>query len=110
MTRPIKGTSAADRDPSELESSSKDAAELHMIVDLMRNDLGRVCEVGTVGVRHGRRIESHPTVHHGVGEVEVMGLNNYTFKVHVPPERDSEYASVTKRLPLCWPQTQSLRK
>ncbi len=72
VTRPIKGTSAADRDPSELESSSKDAAELHMIVDLMRNDLGRVCEVGTVGVRHGRRIESHPTVHHGVGEVEGM--------------------------------------
>ena len=72
VTRPIKGTSAADRDPSELESSTKDAAELHMIVDLMRNDLGRVCEVGSVGVPHGRTIESHPTVHHGVGEVRGM--------------------------------------
>jgi para-aminobenzoate synthetase component 1 len=40
-----------------------------MIVDLMRNDLGRVCEPGTVSVPRGRRIESHPTVHHGVGEV-----------------------------------------
>jgi len=69
ITRPIKGTRPADRDPKELESSAKDAAELHMIVDLMRNDLGRVCEVGSVNVRHSRRIESHPTVHHGVAEV-----------------------------------------
>jgi para-aminobenzoate synthetase component 1 len=35
----------------------------------MRNDLGRVCEPGTVQVIEGRMIESHPTVHHGVGEI-----------------------------------------
>ena len=69
VTRPIKGTRPADRDPAELEASSKDAAELHMIVDLMRNDLGRVCELGSVQVVHQRHIETHPTVHHGVGEV-----------------------------------------
>ena len=40
-----------------------------MIVDLMRNDLGRVCEPGSVRVVEGRTIESHPTVHHGVGEI-----------------------------------------
>ncbi|MAB82443.1 MAG: aminodeoxychorismate synthase component I [Phycisphaerae bacterium] len=69
VTRPIKGTRPADRDPAELEASAKDAAELHMIVDLMRNDLGRVCELGSVQVVHRRHIETHPTVHHGVGEV-----------------------------------------
>ena len=69
ITRPIKGTRPADCDPAELEASAKDAAELHMIVDLMRNDLGRVCELGSVQVRHPRCIETHPTVHHGVGEV-----------------------------------------
>ncbi len=68
-TRPIKGTRPASTPPAELERSEKDAAELNMIIDLMRNDLGRVCEYGSVRVPHGRVIESHPTVHHGVGEV-----------------------------------------
>jgi len=68
-TRPIKGTLPAAQPPEVLHASAKDAAELHMIVDLMRNDLGRVCEVGSVHVPCPRRIETHPTVHHGVGEV-----------------------------------------
>ncbi len=68
-TRPIKGTRAASAHPSSLLHSPKDAAELHMIVDLMRNDLGRICEFGSVEVSNPRSIESHPTVHHGVGEV-----------------------------------------
>lgn len=68
-TRPIKGTRPAASDPDELRRSEKDAAELHMIVDLMRNDLGRVCEFGSVRVPHPRIIESYPTVHHGVAEV-----------------------------------------
>ena len=69
VTRPIKGTRPASVPAAELLESSKDAAELHMIVDLMRNDLGRVCEFGSVRVPAARTIETHPTVHHGVGEV-----------------------------------------
>ncbi len=71
-TRPIKGTRPSDRSVEELERSEKDAAELHMIVDLMRNDLGRVCRVGSVRVSQSRTIESHPTVHHGVAEITGM--------------------------------------
>ena len=82
VTRPIKGTRpaqvaadamassmASSMAPSmadELMASAKDAAELAMIVDLMRNDLGRVAEVGTVAVTEGRVLETHSTVHHGV--------------------------------------------
>jgi anthranilate/para-aminobenzoate synthase component I len=68
-TRPIKGTRPSDVDAGELAGSTKDAAELHMIVDLMRNDLGRVCRFGSIEVPSGRTIETHGTVHHGVGEV-----------------------------------------
>jgi para-aminobenzoate synthetase component I len=71
ITRPIKGTRprAAGMDV-ELRDSAKDQAELNMIVDLERNDLGRVCEVGTVKVTQPRAIEAHPTVYHGVTTVE----------------------------------------
>ncbi len=68
-TRPIKGTRPASANPNELRNSEKDAAELHMIVDLLRNDLGRVCDYGSVRVTQPRTIESHPTVHHGVATV-----------------------------------------
>jgi len=68
-TRPIKGTRPAEAEPAELAASEKDAAELHMIVDLLRNDLGRVCDYGSVQVTQPRTIESHPTVHHGVASV-----------------------------------------
>ncbi len=69
VTRPIKGTLASSGLASALEGSGKDAAELHMIVDLMRNDLGRVCRFGSVRVEERRAIETHPTVHHGVATV-----------------------------------------
>ncbi len=68
-TRPIKGTRALHRDAEALRASEKDAAELHMIVDLMRNDLGRVCELGSVRVTRAREIEPHPTILHAVAEV-----------------------------------------
>lgn len=68
-TRPIKGTRPSGDDPASLRDSAKDAAELHMIVDLMRNDLGRVCRYGSVHVAAPRSIETHGTVHHGVAEV-----------------------------------------
>jgi para-aminobenzoate synthetase component 1 len=55
---------------AELLASIKDAAELNMIVDLERNDLGRICRTGTVRVTEPRHIETHPTVHHGVATVE----------------------------------------
>jgi para-aminobenzoate synthetase component 1 len=71
VTRPIKGT--RPRGPGmeqQLRHSAKDEAELNMIVDLERNDLGRVCEVGAVKVTQPRTIEAHPTVYHGVATVE----------------------------------------
>jgi len=71
ITRPIKGT--RPRQPGmdiELLRSAKDQAELNMIVDLERNDLGRVCRVGSVKVTQPRTIEAHPTVFHGVATIE----------------------------------------
>ena len=74
--RPIKGTirrgcNAADDDArkTELANSEKDRAENVMIVDLMRNDLGRVCEWGSVHVPQLYQIETFPTLHHGVSVV-----------------------------------------
>jgi len=65
-TRPIKGTRPSAVSAQALRDSDKDRAELAMIVDLMRNDLGRVCRYGSIRVDQARTIESHPTVHHGV--------------------------------------------
>jgi anthranilate/para-aminobenzoate synthase component I len=70
-TRPIKGT--RPRQPGrdlELRQSAKDQAELNMIIDLERNDLGRVCEIGSIKVTQPRTIEAHPTVYHGVATIE----------------------------------------
>lgn len=64
-TRPMKGTRPAG-ESSALEASLKDRAELAMIVDLMRNDLGRVCAFGSVSVDEPRVIESHGRGHVGV--------------------------------------------
>ena len=70
-TRPIKGTRPRGKTPeedetlaSELLSSSKDRAENIMIVDLERNDLGRVCRFGTVKVTELAILEVFPTVFH----------------------------------------------
>jgi anthranilate/para-aminobenzoate synthase component I len=71
ITRPIKGT--RPRAPGmerELLESAKDQAELNMIVDLERNDLGRVCEIGSVRVSEARAIETHPTVYHGAATIQ----------------------------------------
>lgn len=61
VTRPMKGTrDAADSGSNtDLVTNPKDHAELTMIVDLMRNDLGRVCEYGSVHVEEPRSIEHH---------------------------------------------------
>ncbi len=69
-TRPIKGTRPLGQGMAdELRDSAKDTAELNMIVDLERNDLGRVCETGSVRVTQPRHIEEHPTVYHGVATI-----------------------------------------
>ncbi|MHC4953374.1 MAG: aminodeoxychorismate synthase component I [Planctomycetota bacterium] len=75
-TRPIKGTRPRGKDDAddarlarELMGSEKDEAELAMIVDLERNDLGRVSEPGSVVVRSAAEIESYAAVHHRVAAV-----------------------------------------
>ena len=89
-TRPMKGTrprgrtDVEDREAaSELHASEKDRAENVMIVDLMRNDLGKVCVPSSIDVTEMFTIEKYPTVHQmvstvtgqpsaGVGPVEVL--------------------------------------
>ena len=70
-TRPIKGTRPRDADPckdaalaAELICSPKDRAENVMIVDLLRNDLGRVCQPGSIQVPQLLGLESYAAVHH----------------------------------------------
>jgi anthranilate/para-aminobenzoate synthase component I len=71
VNRPIKGTRPnAPGMADALLHSEKDQAELAMIVDLQRNDLGRLCEIGSVKVTQPRTIETHPTVLHGVATIE----------------------------------------
>lgn len=77
VTRPIKGTRPRDRDPArdaalaaELLASGKDRAEHVMIVDVHRNDLGRVCEFGSVQVTALAAHEAFPTVHHLTSTIE----------------------------------------
>lgn len=76
-TRPVKGTVARGSSEEEdlrlrmqLIDSEKDDAELSMIVDLLRNDLGKVCQVGSVRVREHKRIEGFENVWHLVSLVE----------------------------------------
>ena len=75
-TRPIKGTRPRSADPArdaglaaELSASAKDRAENVMIVDLLRNDLSRVCRPGTVRAAELLALEAHPTVYHLVSTV-----------------------------------------
>ena len=63
LTSPIKGTAPLDSDPAELTASAKNRAENVMIVDLMRNDLGRVCTPGSVRVPALVRAERHAVWH-----------------------------------------------
>jgi para-aminobenzoate synthetase component I len=75
-TKPIKGTRARGATPREdralareLAESVKDRAELTMIVDVARNDLGRVCEPGSIEVLRHAEVLTLPTLHHTVSTV-----------------------------------------
>ncbi|MDO8518608.1 MAG: chorismate-binding protein, partial [Deltaproteobacteria bacterium] len=68
-TRPIKGTLRRGLDPKHLLASEKDRAELLMITDLERNDLGKICETGTVVADPLFGVESFAQVHHLVATV-----------------------------------------
>src|SRR5258708_17275022 len=76
LSRPIKGTrrrspreQQAQRQRAELEQSAKDRAENVMIVDLMRNDLSRVCTAGSAVVPRLLKVQPHPGIWHLVSDV-----------------------------------------
>ena len=76
QTRPIKGTRPRDANPArdaqlayELQTSAKELAELVMITDLLRNDLGKVCEYGSVQTPDLARLEKFAQVQHLVSTV-----------------------------------------
>jgi para-aminobenzoate synthetase component 1 len=85
QTRPIKGTRPRSTDPTrdsqlsyQLQTSPKEMAELVMITDLLRNDLGRVCEFGSIHVPELARLERYPQVQHLVSTVEGALRNGVT--------------------------------
>ena len=86
-TKPIKGTRARIsgdektnvKNHTELLNSEKEKAELNMIIDLERNDLGRICKYGTIKVSQPRTIEDYPTVFHAVATVAGELRNEITF-------------------------------
>jgi len=76
-TRPIKGTRPRGKTPAEddalraeLQESAKEDAELSMIVDLLRNDIGKVCRAGSVRVLEHKRLEAYRNVYHLVSIVK----------------------------------------
>jgi para-aminobenzoate synthetase component 1 len=75
-TRPIKGTRPRGDTPEQdqalrqaLVTSAKDEAELSMIVDLLRNDLGKVCATGSVRLHEHKRVEAYQNVFHLVSVI-----------------------------------------
>ena len=76
VTRPIKGTKRRDKDPIQdqknaeaLKKSIKDQSENLMIVDLLRNDLSKNCDIGSIKVNELFELESYPNVHHLVSTI-----------------------------------------
>jgi len=94
-TVPIKGTRARGVDPeqdrarlAELLASEKEAAELHMITDLLRNDLAQVCVPGTVLVAESRAARASPKVWHTASRISGRlraGLAPFAALLHMLP-------------------------
>jgi anthranilate/para-aminobenzoate synthase component I len=82
-TRPMKGTRPAAA-AADLDASPKDRAELAMIVDLMRNDLGRVASFGSVRVDEARVLEPHGTLLQGVSSVSARLRPGFTLADAIP--------------------------
>jgi anthranilate/para-aminobenzoate synthase component I len=85
MTRPIKGTRPRSADPgddarnrAELEESEKERAELAMVIDIERNDLGRLALPGTVTMSAPPAVVSYPTVHHREATVSACLAPSYS--------------------------------
>ncbi|MCX7805270.1 MAG: anthranilate synthase component I family protein, partial [Planctomycetota bacterium] len=83
-TRPIKGTRPRGADAeadarlvADLEGSAKEKAELAMIVDLLRNDLGKVCRYGSIRVEDPGSIQTHASVHHRAATVTGLLHDRY---------------------------------
>ncbi len=94
FSKPMKGTRGRSSDPTDdaelahtLVASDKDRAENTMIVDMMRNDFGRIARVGTVQVPDLHVVESYPTVHQMVSSVtaETDASLTETFMSTFPP-------------------------
>jgi len=75
LTRPMKGTAPRYSPPEQLRASEKDQAENLMIVDLLRNDLGRIADNGSVVVDRLFEIEDYPTVWQMVSAVSARVSN-----------------------------------
>lgn len=86
-TLPMKGTAPRGATTAEdealrdfLRNDPKNQAENRMIVDLLRNDISRICEVGTLDVPELFRVETYPTVHQMVSRVRARLLEGLTFR------------------------------
>jgi len=88
VTRPIKGTRPRRNDPTEdeqqaleLKASQKENAELIMITDLERNDLGKICDYGSIVTSQLLHLESYPQVFHLVSTIEGRLRSNVSHPV-----------------------------
>jgi len=85
ISRPIKGTAPRginlqedEKNKNYLQNSDKEKAENLMIVDLVRNDLSRVCKIGSVTVKNLFQVNSYKTLHHMSSEIHGKIKDNFT--------------------------------
>lgn len=75
LTKPIKGTFSIDQDPKDIIDAPKESAELMMICDLMRNDLGRISHIGSVKCPEPKKLITLPHLYHLQSEIFSKSLN-----------------------------------